>query len=342
MAHPLTAHSWSAPRPGTARAAPITYQPRRTAPEHGDLPQVATWLTVDERLRVDAAGHDVYASRHFDDLASLVRALATTPHAAILVSVTCLARGGRTAGEALADLLRASPGFPVAALVSTPVDLTTVLALGRAGVRAVVDVQRPDGWTTLRATLAGAARPAVAQLAASTLAPAVADFTADVRRFVAALFEAPPSVVTVRDLARGLGVLPTTLMSRFYRAALPAPKRYLAFARLTRASYLLHAPGWTVAATADYLQYSSAQGFSRHLHLLMGVRPAEFRRRFDVDAMLARFRRDLLDPHHDALRTFWPLRAGDPGEPPDDARAAASTAAPPSATPPLPAPPPDW
>jgi hypothetical protein len=74
----------------------------------------------------------------------------------------------------------------------------------------------------------------------------------------------------------------------------------------------------------------------------MGVRPAEFRRRFDVDAMLARFRRDLLDPHHDALRTFWPLRAGDPGEPPDDARAAASTAAPPPATPPLPAPPPDW
>jgi hypothetical protein len=102
------------------------------------------------------------------------------------------------------------------------------------------------------------------------------------------------------------------LMSRFFRAALPPPKRYLAFARLTRAAHLLHTPAWTVAAVADQLEYSSAQGFSRHLHLLLGVRPAEFRRRYDAAAMLARFDTELLAPHHDVLRTFWPIRGAPP------------------------------
>jgi AraC-like DNA-binding protein len=290
---------------------------------------VATWLTADERLRVDAAGQDVYAAVHFDDLAALGRALAAPRFGAVLVSVALLAGGGRQAGEALAALLRGAAALPTAALVSTPVDLAAVLALGRAGVRAVVDGRGPDGWDALRSLAAGTARSDVALLAQRALAPLVADLTGDVQHFVAALFEAPARVVTVRDLARGLGVLPTTLMSRFFRAALPPPKRYLAFARLTRAAYLLRAPAWTVAAVADHLEYSSAQGFSRHLFLMLGMRPSEFRRRYDADAMLARFADELLVPHRDVLRAFWPLHAGDPARrvasPPGPTRAGART-----------------
>ena len=302
-----TNRSWTAPRASAGRTAPIVYRPRAPAAASSH-PVVATWLTVDERLRVDAAGQDAYHTTHFDALPVLARALASHPFDAVVVSVALLTHGGRTAGEGLAALLHAARALPITVLVSESVELAAILALGRAGVRAVVDVRRADGWAVLRSVIAGAARPDVAQLAARTLAPLVAPLTPDVQRFVAALFAAPARVITVRDLARGLGVLPTTLMSRFFRAALPPPKRYLAFARLTRAAHLLRAPAWTVAAVADHLEYSSAQGFSRHLHLLLGMRPAEFRRRYDATAMLARFGEELLVPYLDVLRTFRPLR----------------------------------
>ena len=96
-------------------------------------------------------------------------------------------------------------------------------------------------------------------------------------------------------------------MSRFFRARLPAPKRYLAFARLARAAALLANPSWTVAAVADYLDYSSAQGFSRHLFLLLGVRPAEFRRRFTPRMMVERFGQELITPYQAELATLRPL-----------------------------------
>jgi len=319
MSRSPAAHPWTAPRTSDGRPAPILYRAhgaptRPTLPhaEHSALPTVATLLTLDERLRVDAAGQGVYATRHFDDAQELSGALQARPFGAVLVSVAMLAPHQGRATSAVVELLRERSALPVAALVSDGVELATVLALGHAGIRSVVDVRRPEGWADLRATLACAARPDVAQLAARALAPLLTDATGDVQRFVAALFAAPAQVVTVRDLARGLGVLPTTLMSRFFRAALPPPKRYLAFARLTRAAYLLHTQGWTVAGVADHLEYSSAQGFSRHLHLLLGIRPAEFRRQYDTHAMLARFGSELLAPHANVLHTFWPLRHGEP------------------------------
>lgn len=302
-------------------AGRIVYQPRVPAPGPslpGRLdaarritPAVATVLAPDERLRVDAAGHGLYHTRHHDSLDEVAGALRDGPVGAVLVSAFALDRrgGGRWVGR-VAELVRAYPAVPTVALVSSDVEVTTVFALGRGGVRAVVDVRRPDGWAALRATLAAAARPEVAQLAAEVLGPQLEDASADVRRFVTALFEAPSGTITVRDLARRLGVLPTTLMSRFFRARLPAPKRYLAFARLTRAADLLSNPSWTVSAAADYLEYSSAQGFSRHLYLLLGVRPAEFRRRFPPRLMLERFGDELLTPYRAELRAFWPLRQG--------------------------------
>jgi transcriptional regulator GlxA family with amidase domain len=166
-------------------------------------------------------------------------------------------------------------------------------------------VRRPEGWTALRQTLGSAARAEVAQLAADRLAPHLGGASADAQRFVAALFAVPPGLTTVRELARAVGVLPTTMMSRFFRSRLPAPKRYLAMARLTRAADLLAYGAWTVASMADYMDYSSAQGFSRHLHLLLGVRPAEFRRRFTPELLLDRFAEELLIPHAAALREFW-------------------------------------
>jgi AraC-like DNA-binding protein len=304
-----------------ADAGRIAYQPRaaarppgRPSPELAErvvAPVVLTLLAADERARVDAAGQGRYEARHadaLDALDALASALHRGPVGALLVSVAALEQSGARWVPRLAALTRAHPALPAVALVSGDVALATVFVLGRCGLRAVVDVRHPEGWALLRQTLGAAARPAVAQLAADRLAPALADTSDDTRRFVATLFAAPPRLATVRDLARTLGVLPTTLMSRFFRTRLPAPKRYLAYARLARAADLLAYGGWPVAAAADYMDYSSAQGFSRHLFLLMGVRPAEFRRRFTPEMLLDRFADDLLAPHQAALRDFWLVR----------------------------------
>ena len=74
-----------------------------------------------------------------------------------------------------------------------------------------------------------------------------------------ALFLAPPKLSTVRQLSVQLGVLPSTLMSRFFRSGLPAPKRYLAEARLVRAARLFENPGFSIANVANHLDYSSPQ-----------------------------------------------------------------------------------
>ena len=125
-------------------------------------------------------------------------------------------------------------------------------------------------------------------------------------RFFAALFSAPPHVTTVRGLATILGVLPTTLMSRFFRSRLPAPKRYLALARLVRAARLLENPGCTLTSVAHYLDYSSAQSFGRHVRKMLGCNPRELRRRYGGVALFDRFRAEVVQPYREALLEFSP------------------------------------
>jgi len=90
--------------------------------------------------------------------------------------------------------------------------------------------------------------------------------------FFQTLFRCSPRVATVRRLSAALHVLPSTLMSRFFRAGLPAPKRYLAMARLVRAAHLFESRGFSVANVANHLDYSSPQSFGRHVRVLMARR----------------------------------------------------------------------
>jgi hypothetical protein len=98
-------------------------------------------------------------------------------------------------------------------------------------------------------------------------------------------------------------------MSRFFRAGLPAPKRYLAFARLVRAARLFENPGLSIANVANHLDYSSPQSFGRHVRTLMSITALEFRRRYDGEGMLHHFREQLVLPHMITLRQFRPLVA---------------------------------
>jgi AraC-like DNA-binding protein len=108
-------------------------------------------------------------------------------------------------------------------------------------------------------------------------------------------------------LARRLDVLPSTLMSRFFRAKLPAPKQYLAGARLIRAARLFENPGFSVANVANHLEYSSPQSFGRHVRMFMGLTAVQFRERYDGEGMIQYFRESLIHPHLARLRELRPL-----------------------------------
>ena len=281
-----------------ATAPPV---PRRPA-----LAPITTMLTPNERLRVDAAGAGLYRAMHRDTLDDVIRDVRERGASAVVVSVACC---GRQDAARVAMMVREFPRVPAVALLTevAPATPHAVLSLGRSGVRSLVDVRSPGGWRELRLLLmhdraADLARAALAQLHGD-----LAGAPEGCRRFFDALFTAPAAVGTVRQLTGTLGVVPSTLMSRFLRARLPSPKRYLAAARRARAARLFENAGLSVANVAAHLEYSSPQSFGRHVRTLLGLTAVEFRRRYDGDGMLERFRTELVRPHAATLRRFDPL-----------------------------------
>lgn len=269
---------------------------------------ISTVLTPNERLRVDAAGEGVYRALHRESIEDVIRDLKERTVTAVLISVT---RCGDREASRMAAVVREFPRIPAVALL-TQEGLEVpqaVLALGRCGVRQLVDVRHPSGWRELRAVLIADRADDIQRLALGLLATDLAGAPDDCWRFFETIFQSTPRIATIRALSRHLNVLPSTLMSRFFRAKLPPPKRYLAMARLTRAARLFENPGLSVANVANHLDYSSPQSFGRHVRSLLQVTAVEFRERYDGEGMLQRFRQELVLPHQEVLRAFTPLTA---------------------------------
>jgi AraC-like DNA-binding protein len=165
------------------------------------------------------------------------------------------------------------------------------------------------GWQTLRNLLATQGSVDLQRSALTQISLDLSGVSKDCWRFFELLFESSPRISTVRQLARHLNILPSTLMSRFFRAKLPAPKRYLSLARLIRAARLFENPGLSVARVANHLDYSSPQSFGRHVRTMMKMSPVSFRSTYDGQGMLQFFRTELVLPYADVLRTFRPSAA---------------------------------
>src|SRR5919199_5126572 len=123
---------------------------------HSALPTVATVLTPDERLRVDAAGQGLYRAVHRDTLDDVLQDLRQRRAGAVLLSV---ARCSAADELRLATVVREFPRVPAVALLTPELAHLegaaprAVLALGRSGVRTLVDVRGPGGWRELREVL---------------------------------------------------------------------------------------------------------------------------------------------------------------------------------------------
>ena len=279
-----------------------------TVSTRGFLTPVTTILTPAERIRVDAAGDGLYRTLHRDTVEDVIRDLKEHHAAAVLVSVT---RCSTQAASQVAILVREFPRVPTVALLTDaePSNTAAVLTLGRSGVQTLVDVRQAPGWRYLRDVILGDQSRDISRIALAQVAVDLPDAHPDCRRFFEALFNPPNNIATIRSLSQYLDVVPSTLMSRFFRAKLPAPKRYLAMARLIRAAQLFENPGLSVANVANRLDYSSPQSFGRHIRSLIRLTAVEFRQKYDGEGMLERFRHDLIIPYLPVLRTFAPLSA---------------------------------
>lgn len=280
---------------------------------------VTTMLTPAERLRVDAAGAGRYRALHRDSVDDVLRDLRERRAAAVLLSVArCVSPIAALDTSRVAMVVREFPRVPAVALLSPPESTATagpagqaamasaMLSLGRCGVERLVDVRHPGGWHELRELL-GREEDGFERYALEVVLRDLAGAPTDCQRFFQLLFRPSPGFFTVRAVARQLGVVPSTLMSRFFRAHLPAPKRYLAMARLVRAARLFENPGLSVAAVANAIEYSSPQSFGRHVRGVLRLTAVQFRERYDGEGMLQRFRAELVLPYLPALRAFAPF-----------------------------------
>ncbi len=266
---------------------------------------VVTVLEPDERPRVDAAGAGLYRTIHRESVADALEDLKRQRVSAVLLSVV---RCARETDRRMATMVREFPTVPtVALLAGAPASAEALLQLGNAGVTRLVDVRQPQGWHRLRELLGRQGPREVDRLALDAVRAELGEVTTDGWVFFEALFSSSERVTTIRALSLRLGVLPSTLMSRFFRARLPAPKRYLAYARLLRAARLFEDHGHSVADVANALEYSSPQSFGRHVRTVLGMTASEFRERYDAARMMERLLDDLVRPHRQALRTLRPL-----------------------------------
>ena len=266
---------------------------------------VSTMLTPSERMRVDAAAEGLYAALHRESLDEVIADLRERRAGAVLVSI---AKYGLHSSARMAAMVREFPRIPAMALL-TETQYTTpqsLLDLGQLGVRILIDARQPSGWQTLREILAAERSSDLQRTALGHLSADLIGASNDCWRFFELLFSHSPQVHTVRQLSRHLCILPSTLMSRFFRAHLPPPKRYLALARLIRAARLFENPGLSVASVANYLDYSSPQSFGRHVRIVMQMSPVRFRERYDGAGMLQYFRSELVLPYVQILSTFRP------------------------------------
>ncbi len=272
----------------------------------GGTTAVATFLTPTEQQRVDAAGQGCYEALHRESVDDLMTDLRTRAVSAVLVSV---ARYQAQDAPSVARLVREFPRVPAVALLSTTEARTTqsLLALGQQGVRALVDTRDPKGWRELRHLVTTEREDLIEQQAVRKIREDLVGAPEDCLRFFDTIFRAPAYVSTIQQIARINNVLPSTFMSRFFRVRLPAPKQYLAVARLVRAARLFENPGYSITHVANHLEYSSAQSFSRHVRLHLACTPMEFRRRYNGLEMLTAMREQLVLPYREILLHFEPF-----------------------------------
>src|SRR6185436_17967628 len=188
---------------GASHSPETTMPARATATQAPPPPVITTLLDPMERTRVDAVGAGYYRTLHRESLDEAIRDLRERKAGAVLLSVSRCAPG-ETAR--VAAVVREFPRSAAVALLSSNATAAaqTVLALGRSGVRTLVDVRMPGGWGELRNVLRSEAVGDIERLALARLAVDLAGVSDDCWLFFETLFNDARAAATVRALSARL------------------------------------------------------------------------------------------------------------------------------------------
>lgn len=268
-------------------------------------PTVVTIVEPSMRSQIDFATGDTISKVHVSTVREAAVAVRQYAPGTLLLSPALVAK---LALPPLARLIVSSPGVSAIALVSMGTGRVeeTLLHLGACGVRKAIALTGENVWPRLRALIGDGSLRCDPIILARFL-EALQGASPEARNFFASLVRAAPTTRTVRELARELHTQPSTLMSRFHRASLPAPKLYLAMTRLTYAASLLAEPAVSIASVSYHLRFSSPQSFGRHLRSTLGVTAREFRREVTMQSAIDHFITKLITPYTKVFATFKPL-----------------------------------
>jgi AraC-like DNA-binding protein len=218
---------------------------------------------------------DLRILNSWDDLLDEVR---TAPASSLLiVDPYGFGSGTDRPSIELSSLLNRFPSLTVtAALAVGPGRLSDVLKLGQWGVVQIIDMEEETTAIALgQRLLAARGRPL-----RGLVERALPAYTSAAAR---AILSAASTIVAEggqgRDLAKALHITPRTLSRWCRRAALPPPKRLLAWMRILLAAEFLDDPGRPVSAVALACGYAADSSLRLALRRFTGLNPTDLRER---------------------------------------------------------------
>lgn len=254
------------------------------------------------RQKMDVALSDLKSLVHVESVGDALHRVRETPVSVLLVSPEILKSGETT----LLSKTLSATARGVAVLDDGHQDAALLLRLGACGLTEAVDLRNCEGWNDLRKLLYEETDPVTGRIATAVFHH-LDGADPGARRFFAHLVRGARATRTVRAFAGRLGILPSTLMSRFYRANLPSPKTLLAGTRLLFAKALLENSRVSISSVAFQLRYSSPQAFGRHVRSMLGIPVGEFRSCVSFDHVAHVYLDNLILRHLPAYRTFNPF-----------------------------------
>jgi AraC-like DNA-binding protein len=268
-------------------------------------PTVVTIVEPFMRSQIDCATGETISKVHVGTVREAAVAVREHAPRTILLSPAVVSGQGL---PLLARLLVSSPGISAVALVGAGTGSVeeTLLHLGACGVRKAIALTGESVWPRLRAIIGDGALQCD-PIILTRILEALNGASPETKCFFVGLVRAAPSISTVRELAREMNAEPSTLMSRFHRAGLPAPRLYLTMTRLVYAASLLTESAVSIASVAYHLRFSSPQSFGRHLRTTLGVTAGEFRRHVTMQSAIEHLVAKLIAPHRTVFSTFKPL-----------------------------------
>jgi AraC-like DNA-binding protein len=261
----------------------------------------------DHRLhrRVSLAASAPYTLRTCATWAALREVILDSPPSALaIVDASAPGSWPSTGGDPLEGLLGEFPSLPV--LVALPLDAVAHSRLRRlenTGVAGLVVLGHDDTPTALRVRFESTHAAPFKRRLASVLP---GELSGQAIALLESCAELAADAGLARDLAGRLGTSRRTLLRITDRAALPPPRRLMAWKRVLLAACLLDERSRSILEVARGCGFSSDSGLRRVMRQFTGMSPAKLRRVGAFRTAAAQFVADL------ERRAAWAVRCGAP------------------------------